>query len=128
MKDNYLCPHCKKTLNIEEDIILIGENNNKDKGIIFLHTELGNYSSKKTDNFSIKKGEIIKLYCPFCNKDLTFKEEKTYSYLLKVEKEECSSIIFSSKYGEKHTFKLKDKKIETYGEIAAKYTNPDWFL
>ncbi len=35
MKDRYLCPNCKKIINIDEDIILTGKNNKGEKRLIY---------------------------------------------------------------------------------------------
>ena len=128
MKAMYLCPNCKKVINIDEDIILTGKNNKGEKGLILLHTELGNYSSKISEDCYCKEGEMIELFCPLCTESLNYEFKISYANLIKVEDGEQKIIIFSRKYGEKRTFKVEGKKISTYGEHAIKYTDPEWFL
>ncbi len=128
MNAKYLCPNCKKILNIDEDIILTGKNNRGEKGLILLHTELGNYSSKKSEDFLIEKGEIVELCCPLCAENITYKFKLSYAGLIRLEDKEQHIIIFSKKYGEKRTFKDEGEKVTTYGEHAMKFTDPEWFL
>jgi len=127
MKAKYLCPHCKKVININEDVILTGKNNKGESGLISLHTELGNYSSKRSEDFNIEKGDLIELFCPICAESLNYEFKMSYSKLIKVEDKE-HIVIFSRKYGEQRTFKLEGKKVTTYGEHALKFTDPEWFL
>jgi hypothetical protein len=40
-----------------------------------------------------------------------------------------SRIIISRKYGEQATFRIEDgKALESYGECARKYMDPEWFI
>jgi len=127
MKPKYLCPNCKKVININEDIILIGKNDKSENGIISLHTELGNYSSKRSEDFHVEKGEMIELFCPLCSESLNYEFKMSYANLIKVEDKE-HIVIFSKKYGEKRTFKVEGEKVTTYGEHALKFNDPEWFL
>jgi len=127
MKAKYLCPHCKKVINVDEDIILTAKNNKDERGLILLHTELGNYSSKISEDFFCKKGDLIEMFCPLCTESLNYEFKMSYAHLLKVEESE-HIVIFSRKFGEKRTFKLEGEKITTYGEHALKFTDPEWFL
>lgn len=126
MKAKYLCPHCKKVINVGDDIFFVGKNNKGENGLISLHTELGNYSSKRSEDFHIEKGEVD-LFCPLCSESINYEFKISYANLIKVEEGE-HIIIFSKKYGEKRTFKVEGKKVTTYGEHAFKFTDPEWFL
>ncbi len=127
MKAKYLCPNCKKTINVDEDIILLGKNSKGEKGLILLHTELGNYSSKISDHCFCEKGDLIDLFCPICSESLNYEFKMSYANLIKVEDKE-RIVIFSRKFGEQRTFKIEGEKVTSYGEHAIKFTDPEWFL
>jgi len=94
---------------------------------VFLHTELGNYLTKKSDDFEIEKGEIVDFCWPICNETINYKFKISYANLIRIAEKE-SQIIFSRVYGQKCTFKIEEKKVTTYGEHGLKYTDPEWFL
>ena len=94
MEEKYLCPTCKKKLNIGEDIVLVGEKDKFNIGLLFLHTDLGNYSLKKTDDIRLEKGDIVEITCPICSADLTYKFKLSYASLIKVEGGEEVVIVF----------------------------------
>ncbi len=62
MDTKYLCPHCENALNVDKDIVLKAKNNSGRKGIVFLHTLLGNYKSRFNAEFTIMEGEKVKFY------------------------------------------------------------------
>ncbi|NQV01654.1 MAG: hypothetical protein HQ542_03340 [Bacteroidia bacterium] len=127
MKTKYLCPNCKLSLNIDDDIVLMAKNKKGEKGLVLLHTELGNYSSKKSDSFHIEISEAVDFFCPLCNKSIDYKFKVSYANLIQVTDKE-NQVIFSKIYGQKSTFKVEGKVVTTYGEHAIKYTDPEWFL
>ncbi len=127
MRTQYHCPHCKNTLSIGQDIILTAKNKKGQAGLVVLHTELGNYSSKKSEDLQISPGEEVDLFCPLCNNSIDYKHKTNYANLTRVAEDE-SLVIFSKIYGQKRTFKVEGKKVNSYGEHALKYTDPEWFL
>ncbi len=129
MKTKYLCPHCKSNISIQEDIVLIAENKSNEKGVVLLHTEIGNYTSKKSPDFYIKEGEEAEFFCPICSKNLDYQFKTGLVCLLFVnETKQESTIIFSKIYQKKCTYQIIDKKVYSYGECAKKFSNPEWFL
>lgn len=130
MKAKYVCSHCNQPINVEEDIVLIAKNKDGNKSLVFLHTTLGNYSSKFRYDFSISEGDLINFSCPICNQNLTnTKNNRMAQFTMIDENENKFNVIFSQIYGEKCTYKVEEKAIvETFGEHIAQYQNPDWFL
>ena len=92
-----------------------------------MHTELGNYLSKKSDGFDVGKSELVDFFCPLCNKSIDYKFKINYANLIRVTDQE-NQVIFSKIYGHKSTFKVEGKIVTTYGEHALKYADPEWFL
>ncbi len=130
METKYLCPQCENALNVDNDIVLKAKNNSGRKGIVFLHTSLGNYSSKFSSEFTIMEGETVKFYCPLCNHNLTnLKNEKLAHFTMVDADEKEFTVVFSKIYGEKCTYVVKEKEVlKSYGDHLNIYTNPDWFL
>ena len=131
MEATYLCPHCRGTINANENIILSARLSKKNRGLVLLHEEIGNYAASMSSSLSVKKGEIVDFFCPICHKCLNIDKGEHLARYSRVEKdgEDESFIIISRTYGERITFKVdKDKKVETYGESLSRYIDPEWFL
>lgn len=130
MKEQYICPNCNNNLDIEDDIVLLAKKKNGDKGIIHLHTELGNYTTKTSTNFDAQSGEILCFVCPICHFDLSFKSNNKLARFKRInENNEETTIIISGVMGEECTYEVKENKVTmSYGEHMYKYTNPEWYL
>ncbi len=130
METCYICPFCQGHLNVNDKIVLIVKDKNGKQGIVFLHTELGNYTSQMNCTMQIKKGETVDFYCPYCHVNIDYHKEKTN--LVNLMREDIhgkkSQVIFSKIYGEERTYHIEDKKVMSYGEHAKQYMDPEWFL
>lgn len=128
MKTKYLCPHCQSMVNIENNIVLIGKNKSGEKGIVMLHTKLGDYTSDFSSDFKINQGDTVKFLCPVCHSSLTnLKNDSLAQFNLIDEDGNESLIVFSQIYGEKCTYIIKDKVVEkTFGDDIGKYIDEDW--
>ena len=130
MNATYICPHCRGAINAGNNIILSAKTKSKDVGLILLHEEIGNYTSKVSSSLSVDEGEVVDLFCPVCHESLNIPIKDSLAKYIKVDEnlKECF-IIISRKYGEQITFKINENKhIETYGEKLSRYIDPDWFL
>jgi ribosomal protein L33 len=118
MKYNYFCPACGSVLNVNNNIVLAVQRENNETGLIFLDTVLGNYTKVKNSSLKISEGEIVKLFCPVCHKDLLCLPDKNLARLMMKDTDgEKLTVLFSVKYGEESTYLVKDKKIEkTFGK------------
>jgi C4-type Zn-finger protein len=130
MKTKYICPSCGGILNVDENIVLIGKNDKGQKGIVLLHTELGNYESHVCASLTPDKGESIDFSCPYCHSNIDYHKEKTdLAMMLSVDnKGRKSKVLFSKIYGEECTYHFDDNAIKTYGEFSKKYMDPEWYL
>ncbi len=129
MKTKYLCPHCKNTLSIEDNVILVAKTKSNTKGLVILHTELGNYSSKTNEDFKLNSKEETEFYCPICSNNLEHKTKKDLVSLVYIdENNKESTVVFSKTYKKDCTYHIVDKQIFTYGENAKKFRDPEWFL
>jgi len=130
MKNKYLCSHCKKEINVDNEIVLIAKNDLGEKGLVFLKTKLGDYSSKFSSGFSVAEGDKVTFSCPICHHNLTNKKNNQLAHFIQEdENKKQFHIIISQIYGEKCTYKLEEQKIvETFGDHLSRYQNPDCFL
>jgi len=128
--ENYICPFCQGHLNVKENIVLIIRNKNNQQGLVFLHTELGNYASQMISSLEIEKGDSVDFFCPYCHTNLEFHKEPTS--FVKLHREDNhgkkTQVIFTKIYGEEATYHVDDNKVMSYGEHAKKYMDPEWFL
>jgi hypothetical protein len=130
MKVTYLCPHCRGAINAGESIILSGKAGKKNRGLILLHEEIGNYNTRLSSSLILKKGDVADLFCPICHRSLNIRNNDCLAKFIRIEDENKeSSIIISRKCGEKITFKIDDNnQIETYGDKLSRFIDPEWYL
>ncbi len=130
MKTTYLCPNCRESINVGEDIVLTAKNKHDQKGIVMLHTTLGNYSIKNSPAFSLSEGDNISFSCPLCHHYLGNKKNDRLARIIMVDEDRKEYfIIFSQIYGEKCTFKLEEKEVKaSFGEHLSRFTDPEWFM
>jgi hypothetical protein len=130
MEVTYLCPHCRYAINADKNIVLSARMSKKNRGLVLLHEEIGNYTVSMSPSLTVKEGEVVDFFCPICRKCLNLeKGEHLARYIRLSENGEESYIIISRQYGEKITFKVdKDKQVESFGESLSRYIDPDWFL
>jgi len=127
MVPKYLCPQCQNSINIGDDIILVAKTRTGMQGIVFLHTELGNYTSKFSEDFSLVEGNIVTFICPICHGVLTNRKNHNLAHFIFIDsKAQEATIIFSQIYGEKCTFRVVDSHIsESFGDDTNKYVDPN---
>ncbi|MEI6123600.1 MAG: hypothetical protein WCQ95_08230 [Bacteroidota bacterium] len=130
METNYICPFCKGHLNVGDNIVLIAHNQNKKQGIVFLHTEIGNYTSQMNSTLQINKGDVVDFFCPYCHTNMEYHKDKTtlVTLLRQDEYGKMSQIVFSKVYGEERTYHIEEDKVMSYGEHAKQFSDPEWFL
>lgn len=123
MEKQYLCPKCDCHLKVGDYIILLAKNRKKEKGLILLHPEIGNYSSIKHPSFNIVKDEIFELICPACHTSLSSDIDDNLSHLILEDEGKYFDIYFSRIAGEKSTYLIdEENKITSTGEHSDRYT------
>ncbi|MFO7830110.1 MAG: hypothetical protein R6V23_15920 [Bacteroidales bacterium] len=121
MPKDYLCPICKGHLRVKNSILLAAKSKENEKGLIFLNSEIGNYTITTHRDFEIQKGEEYTFFCPICHATLNREENPNLVKIILVEEDGESEIYFSSLAGEKCTYKIKDKEFKELGPDADKY-------
>jgi len=128
MKENYLCPKCNAHLRVGENVVFyVISKKSKNRGLIMLNPNLGDYSIESHPEVMFEKGEYVEFYCPVCHANLA--ASKINSNLVRVivvdeMSGSKSDVYFSKVAGEKSTFRITDNRIiEKYGEDAHLYSN-----
>ena len=122
MANNYYCPICKSNMNIGSSLVFSAKSPENDKGLIFLETELGDYSKTTHPDFKLQEGIEYKFYCPVCHAKLNKEENANLvRVLMRDESGEQFEINISNIIGEHCTYKIQDKKAEAYGPDAERY-------
>lgn len=117
MKNDYLCPKCKGHLNINGKVAFLVVNLKKEKGIVFLSPELGNYTSEKHETFIVEHGEEVDVFCPICHENLMVTSDKhRFIRVIMLEDAKQSNVLFSHVFGEKSTYKVDVDDYTFYGE------------
>lgn len=122
MKGKYICPKCHNQLRVGKYIGFGVKNKKKEKSLILLHPEIGNYSCKKNPEFKYDKCEKIEFFCPLCNKNLTSDIDANLIHVILAEGEKSYNVYFSRLAGEHSTYKVNGETVTMAGEHAEKYT------
>jgi len=123
MEYHLVCPHCGGHLKVGDHVIFSIRNEKKQKGLLLLHAEIGNYSSLKHPSLSFEKGESLEFFCPLCNVSLASDLDVNLVHLRMLtgpEKEE--EVYFSRVSGEHSTFLVSGDEVKISGEHAGRYT------
>jgi hypothetical protein len=122
MRNNYYCPICRSNMNIGTSVVFSAKSPDNEKGLIFLDTELGNYTKTTHPDFQLRKGVEYKFYCPVCHAKLN-KEENSNLVRMYMTDEQGKEyeINISNIIGEHCTYKIEDKKAEAFGPDAERY-------
>ena len=119
---NYLCPHCRGYISLQECLIFSVRTPDYDVGLISLHPELGNYAIEKNPDFEYKEGDELDFYCPICHSELASTLHSSLAKIIMVDEQNREfEILFSKKAGEKSTFKIEGETMEIFGDDSAEY-------
>ncbi|MCK4662002.1 MAG: hypothetical protein KAT68_04010 [Bacteroidales bacterium] len=121
MAKEYLCPICKGQLRVKNSILLSAKSKHNEKGLIYLNSEIGNYSITTHPDFQIREGEEYTFYCPICHATLNYEKNPHLVKINMRDGEKDFEIFFSSLAGEKCTYKISDKSIEQIGSDTYRY-------
>lgn len=124
MDNHFICPHCRGHLRVGDYIIFKIRNKEREKGLILLHPEIGNYTSVKHPHFRIREGDRIDFFCPICMQSLDAAMDENLVHVVMVdEKKKEHEIYFSRIAGEKSTYQLSEEGIKATGEHSHRYTH-----
>lgn len=124
MEKRFHCPFCHSQLYVNERIILSAKTDAGQRGLILLTPDLGDYRAMKHPEFEVKVGEHVDFYCPVCHADLMVeKDKKQYTRVMMLDVGEEYEVLFSQIAGEKATYVIGEKTIQSFGKDAEENTN-----
>lgn len=122
MTTDYICPHCKGHLLLEEHLILTAKHNEETGMLLLMNPEVGNYQTVYHPSNIIEDGKKFDFYCPICHVRLSSElNENLVMVLMKDEKEKVYELHFSRIAGQKSTYKIMGKEVQTFGIDAPHY-------
>lgn len=118
-----MCPHCEGQLKVGDYIIFATRTSGKNRGLLLLHPEVGNYSSLKHPSYAFKKGDVLEFFCPLCQSSLASDIDKNLAHVLMIDDQHKKhEIYFSSIAGEHSTYGVSDNEVWSTGEHSSRYT------
>lgn len=126
MKTDYTCPHCNSHLLLENKLILTARHASSDysaKGFLLLmNPEIGHYEVTLHPNVDVKQGEKYDFYCPVCYHKLhSDLNENLVMVQYHNEEGKLFELHFSKISGQKSTYKIMGRSVETFGVDAPRY-------
>jgi hypothetical protein len=124
MKNYYLCPQCRGHLRVGENIVFKVRNPLREKGLLLLHPEVGNYSSLRHPNFHIDEGDRIDFFCPLCmsSLDASLSGNKVHVIMVDPHGKE-HEIFFSRIAGEDITHQVFTEGVKATSVHSYRYTH-----
>lgn len=124
-KNDFICPHCRGHLRPSEKIIFSVRTREGKSAMILLSPVPGEYNIEKHYTFKLKQGEHLEIFCPICHTGLSSPEEHiNLAKIIMIDnKGEEYDIVFSKIVGERCTYLVHGKEVESYGPDASEYFN-----
>ncbi len=117
MNSQYLCPQCRGHLRVGDYIVFKIRNTRREKGLLLIHPELGNYSCLKHPDFYFEEGERIDFYCPLCMQSLDAALDENLVHVVMIDEQQTEhEIYFSRIAGEQRTYQVSEDGIKASGE------------
>jgi len=124
MENHYLCPHCRGHLKVGDYIVFKIRNTLREKGLLLMHPEVGNYTSIKHPQFHFKEGERIDFFCPLCMNHLDAAIDENLVHVLMIDQKGTEhEVYFSRIAGEKSTYKVSEEGVMETGVHHYRYTH-----
>jgi hypothetical protein len=122
MTTDYMCPHCNGHLLIDNHLILTVKHEEDTGMLLLMDPEIGNYQTIFHQSNIIKDGQKFDFFCPICHVRLSSDlNENLVMVLMRDEKGKTFELHFSRIAGQKSTYKIMGKEVQTFGIDAPHY-------
>jgi len=126
MKINYSCPHCNSPLLLENKLIFTARHALSDtisEGFLLLmNPEIGHYEIVVHPDVKVIEGEKYEFYCPVCHHKLHSDLNENLAMIQYYdENDKLFELHFSKISGQKSTYKIMGRSVETFGIDAPHY-------
>ncbi len=124
MRNKFFFFFCRGHLNVDENVIFSAKKKDGTKGLILVHSQLGNYDVIHNPDFAFDEGEKLEFYCSICHARLTSAKHENLCNIKMIDATDQKEyeIIFSMLAGEKCTYKVLADVVETFGEDGQTYS------
>ncbi len=127
--NHYTCPNCSVHLNVDGRLVLAIKTSDGRHGVVLMSDTLGDYNVHHHPSLNLQKGEKTNFYCPSFKGSLDYQKDKDMVRIfMQTEDGEEHTIIFSAIYGDQATFQISEERSKSYGEMAHKFLDPEWYL
>ena len=124
MDNQIICPHCRGHLRVGDYIVFKIRNTLREKGLLLLHPEIGNYSSIKHPQFHFEEVERIDFFCPICMQSLDAIVDENLVNVLMIDKQQIEhEIYFSRIAGEQSSYQVSEEGMKSTGVHSYRYTH-----
>ena len=124
MDKHFLCPHCRGHLRVGDYIVFKIRNSMREKGLLLMHPEVGNYTSIKHPDFHFQEGERVDFFCPLCMNHLDAAINENLVHVITVDKNgKEQQVYFSRMASEKATYNVSDDGVMETGVHSYRYTH-----
>lgn len=107
-----------------ENIVFKVRNRYREKGLLLLHPEVGNYSSIRHPEFHFEEGDRIDYFCPLCMSSLDAALNENLVHVIMVDSHgEETEIFFSRIAGENITYQVSTDGVIETGVHSYRYTH-----
>ena len=107
-----------------ENIVFKVRNPLREKGLLLLHPEVGNYSSIIHPKFHFDEGDRIDFFCPLCMSSLDAALNENLVHVIMVDPEgKEHEIYFSRIAGENITYQISNQGVIQTGVHFYRYTH-----
>lgn len=111
-------------MRVGEYIIFKIRNTEREKGLLLIHPEVGNYSSIKHPDFKFLEGDRIDFFCPLCMQNLDAAIDENLVHVTMVDQLGMESeVYFSRVAGEKSTYSVSKEGVMVTGEHSFRYAH-----
>lgn len=122
MVTDYLCPSCKGHLLLSDHLILTVRHETDPAMLLLMNPEVGNYQTMHHPSHKIADGQKFNFFCPLCHHELTSDlNENLVMVLMKDDKGKMFELHFSRIAGQRSTYKIMGKEVQTFGIDAPHY-------
>jgi len=125
MNNSYVCPYCRGHLKLQDQITFAAKTENGKRGLIFISPQIGDYHHVTHESFELHEGEKVQFLCPLCHANLAaLSVNQNLAEIIMIDEEGVEwDIYFSEIVGEKCTYKIHDKEVQSFGSNSGKYIN-----
>ncbi|MBL4703047.1 MAG: hypothetical protein JKY54_00890 [Flavobacteriales bacterium] len=119
MSNDYLysCPSCSAGLSKDGKIMVTMSLDSGEKSNLILDPQLGNYNYTCNPPLSLKDGEFVNCFCPYCWESLQSENYPNFVRLGLVKPgEELVTVLFSRLVGQRKTYIVNNKFTEEFGD------------